>query len=79
MSTSDVAMLSVFPKNIFDASNPTACLAFSIPRTANRRLVCGPVGNTVAFLNSTPPTSIRIVPPAVSTSQTKPTDDSRGY
>ncbi|SJK98968.1 uncharacterized protein ARMOST_02247 [Armillaria ostoyae] len=73
MSTSDVAMLSVFPKNIFDARNPTAGLAFSIVRAASRRLVCGPVGNTVAFPNSTPPISIRIVLPAAST---KTADDS---
>ncbi|KAK0435622.1 hypothetical protein EV421DRAFT_1220994 [Armillaria borealis] len=54
-----------------DASSPTAGLAFSILRAANLRLVCGPVGSTVAFLNSTPPVSILIVPPASGPRQTK--------
>ncbi|SJK98975.1 uncharacterized protein ARMOST_02255 [Armillaria ostoyae] len=60
---------------IFDASNPTASLVFFILRAANHQLVCRPVGSTVAFLNSTPPTSIHIAPPAAPTSQTKTADE----
>ncbi|KAK0237555.1 hypothetical protein EDD85DRAFT_1022828 [Armillaria nabsnona] len=73
------AFLSFFTVYLsrFDASNPTASLAFSILRAANRRLVCGPVGSTVAFLNSILPISILIVPPAASTSQIKMADDPR--
>ncbi|KAK0237549.1 hypothetical protein EDD85DRAFT_951731 [Armillaria nabsnona] len=76
MSTSDAVMLSVFPKNIFDASSPTASSAFSIVRAVNRQLARKPVGSIVAFLNSTLPASIHIVPPAAAASQTKFADDS---
>ncbi|KAK0490048.1 hypothetical protein EDD18DRAFT_1109611 [Armillaria luteobubalina] len=58
--TYDVVMLSA----LFDANNPTASLASSILRAVNRQLASKAAGNTVAFLNSTPPVLIRIVPPA---------------
>ncbi|KAK0490052.1 hypothetical protein EDD18DRAFT_1358670 [Armillaria luteobubalina] len=75
MYTVDVVTLSVFPKNIFNASNPTASSAFSIVRAVNRQLASKPVGNTVAFLNNTLPLSIHIVPPAAAASQSTSADD----
>ncbi|SJK98972.1 uncharacterized protein ARMOST_02251 [Armillaria ostoyae] len=65
-----LACFAVFHSR-FDASSPTAGLAFSILRAANLRLVCGPVGSTAGFLNSTPPISILIVPSAAGPRQTK--------
>ncbi len=48
MDFTHVAFLSFFAVYLsrFDASSPTASLAFSILRAANRRLVCGLVGSS---------------------------------
>ncbi|KAK0220547.1 hypothetical protein IW262DRAFT_1461817 [Armillaria fumosa] len=77
MSTFDAVMLSVFLKNIFSVSGPTANLVFFIVRAVNHQLVCTLVGSTAAFLSSTPPTLTRIVPPAASTGQINAADDSQ--